>query len=273
MHWLEVAPIWITGLVILIALIIVGLLGNTARRLMVRSGVQEPPSEGFGYVLSGALGLLGLLIAFTFSAAADRFDTRRLLVVKEANAIVTTYLRVQALDEAPKVSLSQLMVQYVHVRRGWFQAGEDLTRMAQAETATDDLQRKIWNVTAADVRANPTATINPSLLQTTNDMFELAASQRAALAARLPITILRALLVYSVITAALIGYGLAEGPRQIIISAALYLALSLSICLILDIDRPRNGSVRVSQAPMDRAIASLENAEAAKAPGEQKPSS
>jgi hypothetical protein len=271
MPWLEIGPIWLIGLSILVALIVAGQLGYGARRVMVRSGVQAAPTEGFGYVLSGALALLGLLIAFTFGAASERFDTRRLLVVEEANAIGKAYLRMQALDEAPKAALNRLMVQYGHIRREWYQAGEDPTRLAQAKAGADDLQNKIWNITIAEVRAHPTATINPSLLQAVNDMFDLEASRNAALEARVPISILRALVLYAFISAALIGYGLAEGPRQIVISSALYFVLSLAICLILDIDRPRGGAVRVSQAPMDREIASIESAEAAKGAALQKP--
>jgi hypothetical protein len=266
MHWLERAPLWIIGLAILAGLIVAEQIGSALRRrFMLRGAASEQADDSIAYVLSGALALLGLLIAFTFSAASDRFDTRRHLVVEEANAIGTTYLRIQALDDAPRAALSQLMVQYVHVRRDWYLAGEDAARLAQTGAATDDLQTRMWAVIVADVRANPTATINPSLLQTTNDMFDLAASRRAAMDGRLPIPILRALLLYGLIAAAIMGYGTAKGTRQMVVSAGLYLALSIAVCLILDLDRPRSGTVIVSQAPMDRAITAVESAEAAKA--------
>ena len=265
MLWLERIPLWIIGLVILVVLIVAAQLGYAVRQLMRRKGMDEPSSDGFGYLLSAALALLGLLIAFTFGEAAERFDARRLLVVDEANAIGTTYLRIQAMDDVPKAALSQLMVQYARTREGFFAAGEDLAAVRKAEARTDDLQNRIWTATVAVVRANPTATINPSVLQTTNDMFDLAASRYAAMEARMPITVLRTLLVYVVIAAALIGYGLGQGRRQIVISVTLFAVLSLAFCLILDIDRPRAGTVTVSQAPMDRAVASLESMEASKA--------
>ena len=265
MHWLQTAPLWLIGLAILVALVVSHQIGYAGRRLGRGTAGAEPADEGIGYLLSGALALLGLLVAFTFSAASARFDTHRFLVVQEANAIGTTYLRIQALDDAPKTALSRLMVQYVQVRRGWFQAGEHTARLAQLDAATDALQSRIWAVVLTDVRANPTATINPSLLQTTNDMFDLAASRRAALDAHIPISIERTVVLYSLIAAAMIGYVTARGARQRVVSGALYLALSLAICLILDLDRPRAGTVMVSQAPMDRAIAAIEASEAAKA--------
>jgi hypothetical protein len=263
-HWLERAPLWIIGLVILSGLIIAQQLGYGARRLMARSGRAESSSDGVGYILTAALALLGLLIAFTFGAAGQRFDTRRQLVIEEANALGTTYLRIQALDDGPKAALSRLMMQYAKAREGYFATAENSALMRLSEARTDVLQARIWAETVAAIRAHPEATINPSLLQTTNDMFDLAASERAALEAHVPITVLRSLLIYSLIAAAIIGYGMAQGARQLIVSAALFLTLSLAICLILDLDRPRTGAVRVSQAPMARAIASLESMEAAK---------
>jgi hypothetical protein len=264
MFWLERTPLWIIGLVILVVLLAAEELGYGARRLTFRKAGGDSSSEGLGYLLTGALALLGLLIAFTFSAASDRYDTRRHLVVEEANAIGTTYLRIQALDETPRAALSALMVRYGHVRLAFYDAGEDAARLQRSRADTDDLQNQIWAETVAVVRANPTATINPGLQQTTNDMFDLAASRRAAMDARLPISILRALLAFALISAGIIGYGMARERRLVVVSAALFLALSVAICLILDLDRPRSGTVTISQAPMIEAIASMESAEAAK---------
>ena len=265
MPWLQTAPLWLIGVAILLGLVAADELGYAARRMLRRKGGPEPSDEGIGYLLSGALALLGLLVAFTFAAASDRYDTRRHLVVEEANAIDTTYLRMQALDDAPRAAASQLMVRYVQARRSWFEAGENAAGVAQVDAATEDLQHRIWAVVLADVRANPTATVNPSLMQTTNDMFELAASRRAALQEHIPISIVRTMLLYSLIAAAMIGYGMAKGAREVAASAALFLVLTLAICLILDLDRPRSGTVTVSQAPMDRAAAAVEAGEAAKA--------
>src|SRR6185437_12012829 len=199
MLWLERTPIWLIGFLILIGLIVAEQLGYAARRLTVSRGGPEPSNESVGYIVTGALALLGLLVAFTFSAASDRYDTRRQLVVEEANALGTTYLRAQALDPAPRAALSPLISQYAHARDRWLQAGEDAAQIARAQAETEALQDRIWAATVADIRANPTATINPSLLQTTNDMFDVSASIRAAFDGRLPISILRAMIAYALI--------------------------------------------------------------------------
>ncbi len=266
MHWIERAPLWAIGLVILAGLIAAEQFGFAARRVAIRAARVESSDDGLPHLLSAALALLGLLVAFTFGSASERYDVRRHLVLEEANAIATTYLRIQVLDDGPKAALSALMAQYARARQDFFRAGEDATKLEQSEVRTAALQDRIWAGTTAAVRANPAATINPSLLQTTNDMFDLAASRRAALDARVPITVLRTLVAYALISAALIGYSLGHGRRHLVVTTAVFLALSLAICLILDLDRPRSGTIRVSQAPLERAQASIDAMEAAKSP-------
>ena len=266
MHWLERTPLWVVGLTVLVALIAAEQFGFAMRRIALRTRHPESSDDSLGHLLSASLALLGLLIAFTFGSASERYDVRRHLVVEEANAIGTTYLRIQILDDGPKAALSALMTQYARARQDFFLAGEDAARLEQSEARTAALQDRIWAGTTEAVRANPAATINPSLLQTTNDMFDLAASRRAAMDARLPIAVLRTLMIYALISAALIGYSLGHGTRHVVITAAVFLALSLAICLILDLDRPRSGTVTVSQAPMARELASIAEAEAAKSP-------
>src|SRR5579864_1446616 len=105
MYWLEHAPIWLIGLVIFAGLVIAELAGFWVGRLAAARKAPDSKFDGTGYLLSAMLGLLGLLIAFTFGTAASRFDVRRTLVRDEANAIGTTYLRIQTLDEGPRDAL------------------------------------------------------------------------------------------------------------------------------------------------------------------------
>jgi hypothetical protein len=203
------------------------------------------------------MALMGLLIAFKFGTAEGRFNARRFFAVDEANAISRSYLRIQALDEGPSAALSSLMIEYPRSRANLFQAGDVGQAAAQ-------LQRRIWSETIAAVRANPAATTNPSLLQAVNEMFDLAASRRAAFDARVPISILRALLLFACISAAMMGYGSALARRQIIASTGLFLAITVAICQILDLDRLSPGTITISQAPITRAIASIDAMESAK---------
>ena len=62
----------------------------------------DSAGEGVGAIEGAVFGLMGLLLAFTFSGAASRFEGRRQLIVDEANAIGTAYLRLDLLPSAPR---------------------------------------------------------------------------------------------------------------------------------------------------------------------------
>jgi len=262
-HLIEQMPIWLVGLVILASLIGAQQLGFLAGRLLTRKG-EGKGLEGIGYLLSAALALLGLLIAFTFATAADRYNTRRNLLTDEANAIRTTYVRVQALDEAPKAALSPLVADYAKVRRASVAAAEDRPATARIDGETGRLQEAIWGETVKAARTATVPTLNGPLLEAVNRAFDLAASRRAALDARIPITILRTLVIFALVSALIIGIALGGGTRYLLASGALFVVLSLAACLILDLDRPHTGTITISEAPMVRMLATIQRLEAAR---------
>jgi hypothetical protein len=251
---LSVMPLPLLGVALAASLLLVQEIGyRCGRRLKARDEITDA-----GHLLSAALALLGLLIAFTFSMAADRYEARRTLVVQEANALSTTYLRVQALDEPFRSRLSQAVVAYGQSRQNFFAAGEDSRKLAAAGAETDILQSRLWADLVAAIRATPAATINPALLETTNELFDLASSRQAALDARVPDAILRSLVIYALVAAAILGYGLASGGRRHgVASLALFILVSLAVTLILDLDRPRAGGVTISQSPLTRTLGDL----------------
>ena len=236
------------------------------RRRLARGTAGEGKSEdGIGYLLSAALALLGLLIAFTFSMAAERFDARRILVIEEANAVGTTYLRYQLLDEPDRASLSALLVSYLNTRSNFFVTSSDPHELARSDARTDAVEDRIWARLTAVIRVHPQATINPSLLQATNDMFDFASTDRAARDARVPVTILRVLELYALIAALILGHSLAASRSRHFVSAtALFVLVSLAISLILDLDRPTTGTIKVSSARFESAVAGIKAAEALK---------
>jgi hypothetical protein len=95
-------------------------------------------------------------------------------------------------------------------------------------------------------------------MEATNAAFDASASRRAALEARVPTTILETLVAYAAVSAAIMGYVLAaDGARHRTASFVLLLLVALAITLIMDLDRPRVGSIQVSQAPLERAVLSM----------------
>lgn len=223
--------------------------------LWARQRTKSDPDDddsGAGYVLSGALGLLGLLTAFVFGMAADRYEGRRQLVLAEANAISTAVLRYDLLPEPHRTVLIKTMADYVKVRRDFFDEGADMAKVKAAEDRTDAMQVVIWAQMGQAVKTPEGGPLVNLVVNATNEMFDLAASRHAALEARVPARALHVLILYAVVAAAILGHGLAPGGRRHLISTSgLFVLVALAISLIIDLDSPRVGSVRVPQAPME----------------------
>jgi CDP-diglyceride synthetase len=222
-----------------------------------RVGRRVSSAEDYGRRSHGqtweteVLALLGLLIAFSFGMAVARFDARRQLIVDEANAIGTTYLRTRFLQEPAGQQLRDLLRSYVGVRLEYYDAGPDRGRLKAAARRSAELQTQIWSRVVAGASADAHATTLPLLVQSTNEMIDLEAKRRAALFNHVPWTVLLMIILVAGTGIALIGYtrGLI-GRRLLFGSFAMPLLVSAVVTLIVDIDYPRLGLVHLGQHSM-----------------------
>jgi len=250
---LDVFPIWVTALAIAALLLGACELGY---RIARRRDDAEKSDEG--HVLSAMLALLGLLVGFTFSIAVNRHELRRTLVVDEANAIGTEYLRTDMLPEPYRSRLADMLRKYTDARLALAIAGEDSVGIARANELADSLQREMW---ATTVEVEPF--VQPPALSSLiaggmNTVIDVAASRRAALEARLPTIAFGSLMLFAAVAAAMLGFVSGSGRHRSRLGAVvLLLLLSLSLGLILDLDRPRRGAIKVSQQPLIDLRASM----------------
>src|SRR5579862_4252530 len=175
MGWFEQAPLWVIWPALSLTLVVAMTIGSSGARLFQRKATADAP-ENENFLLSAALALLALLIAFTFSMASERFDSRREALLQEANAVGTTYLRFQLLDEPYRSKLSNDLLSYLDTRQAFFSAGLDLTGIDRSDTATGRVEDRIWATLRDWVVRHSANTSNVSLMQATNDMFDLAAT-------------------------------------------------------------------------------------------------
>ena len=265
MYWFEQAPLWIVWPTLSIGLIAAMVAGYMCGKLARRGRGDSDSSDSQGFLMSAALALLGLLIGFTFSMASSRLDARRGALLEEANAVGTTYLRFQIVDEPDRSALSKDLLSYLDARHAFFAAGASLSAVDRADNRTGEVENRMWDTLAGWISKHETNTSNVSLLQATNDMFDLAASDRVVREGRVPITIIRAIVVYSLIAAFLLGQSFAPKKDIRPFAATTVLVLvALAISLILDLDRPASGTITVSSVPFDRAAASIRAMETAR---------
>jgi hypothetical protein len=249
--WLLTAPIWSVGVVLFAGMLAMAWLGFWLRRRHDRitpADKGKKPESQEGLIVSAVMGLLALLIGFTFSLSLDRFDHRRAGVLDEANAIGTTYLRTQLLEAPYRERLSGLLTTYTDNRIALAQA-EPGPRLDAMLERNNQLISALWHETVTAFPSIRGYDFSSSYLDTMNAMIDMDATRQAARRAHVPAEVFLLLFIYQFVAAGVIGYVLV-GARGRQSAAFLFLLFGLSLLLVIDLDRPVNGGVTVSQQPM-----------------------
>jgi hypothetical protein len=248
---LSSAPLWAIGIIFFLLLCAAALLG---RWLRGRFDKTESDSQSDGYLLSAALALLGLLIAFTFSLAVSRYDARRMMVVEEGNAISTAWLRAALIDGPEGDALRAALRRYADIRL----LLPEVDRRDDVETATDEAQALVWRRLKVALPAVQPP-IGATIVTATTEMFDSAARRKAERRARIPGRVLDVVSLYAVMSAGIVGYVLGrKEDRHLAVMAILFLLLTLAMTLILDLDRPWSGGITISPQPMIDARAAMD---------------
>jgi hypothetical protein len=197
-----------------------------------------------GAMVGATLGLLAFMLAFTFGMAASRFDTRKQLVLDEANAIGTTYLRTAMLPEG-RDEIRTLLRSYVDARLEAVRSG----RVAEQIVQSEHIQGQLWSAATAVGLQHPDSIIVGLFVESLNEVIDLHAKRvTAGLRNRIPSAIWVALLTIATLSLAAMGYhaGLVGTIRSLAI-IVVAVTFSAVIALIADLDRPQEGTLIVSQ--------------------------
>ena len=225
---------------------------------------QQPATDSTGYLVSSALALLGLLIGFTFSMAVERYDERRHAVTEEANAISTVYARAGLFNEPIASRLKASIAHYAVERRDFVAAGEDQQTLDRIAKETARTQDEIWAIMKQALGTPGGEGLTTATLTSMNEMFDLASTRQALIEAHIPNMVMAVLIGFAVATAYLLGYGSAHERQDHNAATTIVFALvAIAIALIIDLDRPRLGFIKIDQDPMERVIVSLSPPKAA----------
>jgi hypothetical protein len=246
MGLLDPLPLW-TILPITVALSLLAVeVGYRFARYQQRRAHEEKETP-LGGMVGGTLGLLAFMLAFTFGLAGSRFEDRRQILLSEANAIGTTYLRAAMLPQPMRTEAQDLLREYVDVRLEAVQPG----KLDQAIAKSEELQNRLWSIAVAATEKDRTP-ITALFVVSLNEVIDLHATRMmAALRSRVPSVIWIVLYLLAVLAMVMMGYhsGLVRSRRSIAV-IALVIGFSLVLFLIADLDRPGQGVLRVSQQSM-----------------------
>jgi len=242
-RFLDAVPIWGFFLVVLALALASVESGYRLGRLRYERRKNENDSP-VGEMVAAILGLLALILAFTFGFGAERFDARRQMVLDEANAIGTTYLRTQMLPEGGE-RIRALLKEYVDVRLNAV-LGDNL---AEGLRRSDAIQTQLWNEAVTLGQKNPNSIVVGLFVQSLNQVIDLHAQRvQVGLRNRVPGAIWVVLLAVSVASLVAMGYhaGLTGTSRSLTVLTITF-AFSAVIGLIADLDRPQQGVLKVGQ--------------------------
>ena len=216
------------------------------RRIEAKRIADGRSDEGTGAVEAAMFGLLGLLLAFTFSGAASRFDARRNIVVEEANDIGTAYLRVDLLPSESQPVIREKFKQYVDSRIETYRKIPDMEAVNAELLRSQQLQKDIWTISADASQKSPTTMAGILLLPALNNMIDITTTRTMASQMHPPIVIFGMLGVIVLASALIAGASMAKGTARSWLHIVLFAAImTVTVYVIIDIEYPRLGFIRV----------------------------
>jgi len=243
---LDIFPLW-TILPLTLAAALISVESGYRLALSRRKRAENEKEAPVGAMASATLALLALMLAFTFGYAATRFEDRRQVVLSESNSIGTAYLRATLLPEPMRTESRNLLREYVDVRLEGVQPG----KLSQALAKSDELLDRLWSqaVAAAEKERTPMTSL---FIQALNDVINLNSKRvTAGVRSRVPVPIWVVLFMLSFLSMAMLGYHEAlTNSRRSPAVLALVLGFCSVLFLIVDLDRPGQGLLEVSQQSM-----------------------
>jgi hypothetical protein len=213
-------------------------------RLKGRRKLDDDLGQDFSLILAASLTLLALIIGFSFSMAANRYDQRKNLEEAEANAIGTEYLRADLLPDGAAVKVRALLKTYLD-RRIQFYRTRDPDELRQVNADTARLQAELWAAVLPSAAAQPTPVVALAV-SGMNDVLNSQGYTQAAWWNRIPASAWTLMALIAVFCNLLVGFGsrgLTAGSRLVLIQPAF---VAIAFMFIADIDTPRHGVIRVS---------------------------
>ena len=242
---LDVLPFWAL-FVLAVAIMLVTAEAGYRLGVYRRARSEDEKEAPVGAMVAATLGLLAFILAFTFNLAASRFEARRDLVLREANAIGTTYLRAATLpDRGPQIRA--LLRRYTDLRIEAAAAADFNSVRRQSE----EVQTRLWDEAVIVSKASGNSIITGLFIESLNEVIDVHAMRIFGLQTRIAAAIWIAMFALAAISFTAMGYHAAlTQTRRSPAALAITICFAVVIVLIVDLDRPFAGLLRASQQPM-----------------------
>lgn len=203
--------------------------------------------EAIGSVEGSLLGLLALLLSFTFSMSASKNETRRQVIIEEANDIGTVILRCDLYPDTARKYLRTELKNYLEERIAYYQAGTNQDKQNTALTKSDQYSRKVWAKVSQLAKDKENVVSTQQMVPALNTMMDIVTVREAGNNAHIPDSILWLLFLLTIVGGFLIGHSFKGIQINWIIVFGFAIVMVMTIYLIIDLDRPRQGVINMDQ--------------------------
>lgn len=235
----------IAGLLFLM-MIFAFLFGNRIRRYKEKRGMSTE-DKSIGPLEGSMLGLLALLLSFTFGMSSSRHDRRVNIIIEEANAIGTAVLRSDLYPDSIRNEFRKEFEAYLDTRIAFFSAKADLPSVVKSLRDGQALQATLWDRASSLGRDKENLHRTAQMIPALNAMFDIASTRTATTLDKVPEIIFYLLFLISITASLMVGYaGGVKADWTMVLSFALM--ISMTVYLIVDLDRPRRGAITMDKA-------------------------
>jgi len=245
---LDKFPLWVVYVGTVALVLIAAEIGFRIGIWLQRRDPDSGKTAMTGAVVGGMLGLIAFLLAFSIGIVINQHTSRKAMVVTEANAVGTAYLRAGFLNETDRTSTAELLREYVEVRLA---AASDPTQLESTITRSEEIHGELWSIVEDNVRQGQESDIMALFIESINEVIDVHTLRLAAVELRLPRQLGGMLYAATLLSFLLVGVAnSSDGKRDSIAILLFALAFVAVFMIIVDLDRPQEGLLSVSQTAL-----------------------
>jgi hypothetical protein len=203
---------------------------------------------GLGATEGALLGLMALLLSFSFGMSAAKFDTRRQLIIEEANDIGTAILRCDLYPDSVRTILRADFKNYLESRITYYEVGDDPGKIQTTLKQSDSISAICWKRVSAFSHNPNSLVMTAQMVPALNAVIDIVTTREASRKNVVPRLIIIVLGLLTLISSFLAGYGSKGHERNLVLVIAFALMTTMALYLVLELDRPRQGYINLNQA-------------------------
>jgi hypothetical protein len=241
-------PLWVVYLGTVVAVLVAAEIGFQVGMWLQRRDPESGKKGISGTVVGGMLGLMGFLLAFSIGIVIGQHNGRKGMVVNEANAVGTAYLRAGFLGEPDLSTTRDLLREYVEVRLA---AAADAALFDSSKARSEEIHGELWSIVEDNVRQGRESDIMALFVSSINEVIDVHSLRLAAVDLRLPRLLGIVTYAATLLSFLLVGVANSGDKKRDFFAILLFAMAYVAVLMILvDLDRPQQGLITVSQTAL-----------------------